>query len=147
MRHLVSLGHAVVGVDRNPEAIDAVSSLGEAICADIESGSWPLSGRTFGGVVVTNYLWRPLWPDILASLAPHGVLIYETFSAGNESVGKPSRPDFLLQPGELLTRCQDLHVVAFEEGFLLQPDRFVQRIVAIRETDAHLSAVRYPLPG
>lgn len=147
MRHLASLGHAVVGVDRNPEAIDAVSSLGEAICADIESGSWPLSGRTFGGVVVTNYLWRPLWPDILASLAPNGVLIYETFSAGNESVGKPSRPDFLLQPGELLTRCQDLHVVAFEEGFLLQPDRFVQRIVAIRETDAHLSAVRYPLPG
>ena len=147
MRHLASLGHAVVGVDRNPEAIDAASSLGVAICADIENESWPLSGQTFGGVVVTNYLWRPLWPDILASLAPHGVLIYETFSAGNESVGKPSRPDFLLQPGELLTRCQDLHVVAFEEGFLPQPDRFVQRIVAIRETDAHLSAVRYPLPG
>lgn len=147
MRHLASLGHAVVGVDRNPEAIDAVSSLGEAICADIENGPWPLSGRTFGGVVVTNYLWRPLWPDILASLAPNGVLIYETFSAGNESVGKPSRPDFLLQPGELLTRCQDLHVVAFEEGFLPQPDRFVQRIVAVRETDPHLTAVRYPLLG
>jgi SAM-dependent methyltransferase len=147
MRHLASLGHAVVGVDRNPEAIDAVSSLGVAICADIENESWPLSGRTFGGVVVTNYLWRPLWPDILASLAPNGVLIYETFSAGNESVGKPSRPDFLLQPGELLTRCQDLHVVAFEEGFLPQPDRFVQRIVAVRETDPHLTAVRYPLLG
>jgi hypothetical protein len=96
---------------------------------------------------VTNYLWRPLWPHILASLAPESVLIYETFAAGNESVGKPSRQDFLLRPGELLDLCQDLRVVAFEEGFLPQPDRFVQRIVAVRETDTHPTAVRYPLVG
>ena len=147
MRHFASLGHAVVGVDRNPEAIAAVSPLGEAVFADIENGPWPLSGRTFGGVVVTNYLWRPLWPSILASLAPNGVLIYETFSAGNDSVGKPSRPDFLLRSSELLSICQDLHVVAFEEGFLPQPDRFVQRIVAVRETDAAQTPRRYPLVG
>ena len=60
------------------------------------------------------------------------MLIYETFSQGNEAFGKPSRPEFLLQPGELLDRCKDLRVVAFEEGFLPSPDRIVQRAVAIR---------------
>jgi SAM-dependent methyltransferase len=145
MRHFAALGHPVIGVDRNPDAIAAVSPLGEAICTDIENGPWPLQGRTFGGVVVTNYLWRPLWTNILASLAPNGVLIYETFSAGNETVGKPSRPDFLLHPAELLVVCQDLRVVAFEEGFLAEPDRFVQRIVAVRETQGTETPVRYSL--
>ena len=145
MCHFAALGHSVTGVDRNPDAITAVSHLGEAICADIENGPWPLQDRTFGGVVVTNYLWRPLWPYILASLAPTGVLIYETFSAGNESVGKPSRPDFLLHPAELLAVCKDLRVVAFEEGFLTQPERFVQRIVAVRETIGTQTPTRYPL--
>jgi SAM-dependent methyltransferase len=145
MRHFAALDHTVTGVDRNPDAIAAVSALGEAICADIENGPWPLAGRTFGGVVVTNYLWRPLWPHMLDSLAPNGVLIYETFSAGNETVGKPSRPDFLLHPAELLAVCQDLRVVAFEEGFLTQPERFVQRIVAVREPSSAQTATRYPL--
>jgi SAM-dependent methyltransferase len=145
MRHFSALGHPATGVDRNPDAIAAVSPLGEAICADIENGPWPLQGRTFGGVVVTNYLWRPLWPNILDSLAPNGVLIYETFSAGNETVGKPSRPDFLLHRAELLAVCQDLRVVAFEEGFLAEPDRFVQRIVAVREASGSETPARYPL--
>ena len=145
MRHLSDRGHPVTGVDRNPEAIAAVSPLGEAICADIETGPWPLQNRTFGGVVATNYLWRPLWPAILNSLAPHGVLIYETFSAGNETVGKPSRPDFLLRPAELLTVCQGLRVVAFEEGFLDSPERFVQRIAAVRVSDGTQTPWRYPL--
>jgi SAM-dependent methyltransferase len=145
MRHFAALGHPVTGVDRNPDAIAAINPLGEAICADIENGHWPLQGRTFGGVVVTNYLWRPLWPHILDSLAPKGVLIYETFSAGNESVGKPSRPDFLLHPVELLTVCKDLRVVAFEEGFLDQLERFVQRIVAVRESLETQTPARYPL--
>ena len=147
MRHFSSMGYPTTGVDRNPEAIAAVAPLGEAICADLENGPWPLPGRTFGGVVVTNYLWRPLWPNILDSLAPNGVLIYETFSAGNESVGKPSRPDFLLRPGELLNICKDLRVVAFEEGFLAQPERFVQRIVAVHATDAVQTHARYPRIG
>ncbi len=145
MRHFAELGHPVTGVDRNPDAIAAVSPLGETICADIENGPWPLQGRAFGGVVVTNYLWRPLWPNILDSLAPNGVLIYETFSAGNETVGKPSRPDFLLHPAELLAVCQDLRVVAFEEGFFAEPERFVQRIVAVREMQGTETPVRYPL--
>ncbi len=145
MRHLAALGHALTAVDRNPDAIATVSPLGEAICADIENGPWPLQGRTFGAVVVTNYLWRPLWPLILNSLAPNGVLIYETFSTGNDTVGKPSRPDFLLNHAELLGVCQDLRVVAFEEGFLPQPERFVQRIVAVREASDAQAPARYPL--
>lgn len=145
MRHFATLGHDVIGVDRNPDAIAAVAGLGETLCADIENGPWPLPDRTFGAVVVTNYLWRPLWPELLASLEASGVLIYETFAAGNESVGKPSRPDFLLQPGELLNVCKDLRVVAFEEGFLAAPDRFVQRIVAVKPVNEMPQPVRYLL--
>ncbi|MBU3648028.1 MAG: class I SAM-dependent methyltransferase [Limnohabitans sp.] len=145
MRHFAALGHPVVGIDRNSEAIAAVSPLGKTYCADIENGPWPVPGQSFGGVIVTNYLWRPLWPQILASVAIGGVLIYETFSAGNETVGKPSRPDFLLQPGELLQACNALKVIAFEDGFLSQPDRFVQRIVAVRAPDSNHATARYPL--
>lgn len=122
----------VTGVDRASEAIAAIAPLGEAICADIENGPWPLQGRRFDGVVVTNYLWRALLPTIVASVAPGGALIYETFAQGNETVGKPSRPDFLLRPGELLAACADLYIVAYEDGFLGEPDRFVQRIAAVR---------------
>jgi len=132
MRWFAGRGHPVTGVDRSPDAIDAVSPLGEAICADIENGPWPLAGRNFDGVVVTNYLWRPLLPSIVQSVAPGGALIYETFAAGNETVGKPSRPDFLLQPGELLAACAGLRVIAYEDGFLDAPERFVQRIAAVR---------------
>ena len=147
MRHFAGLGHKVVGVDRNSDAVSAVTHLGEALCADIENGPWPLIDRRFGCVVVTNYLWRPLWPLILESLAQEGVLIYETFAVGNATVGKPSNPDFLLQTAELLTLCKNLRVIAFEEGFLEQPDRFVQRIVAIRETTDIKTHARYPLIG
>ena len=144
MRWFATKGHPVSGLDRSPEAIASVSHLGEAILADIENGPWPLAGRTFAAVVVTNYLWRPNLPAIVQSLAPGGVLIYETFAAGNETVGKPSRPDFLLQPGELLLACQGLHVVAYEDGFRPDPDRFIQRIAAVRQ-DRRDPATRYPL--
>jgi SAM-dependent methyltransferase len=147
-------GLRVVAVDRSAEAIAAIglpTERCETCIADIENGPWPFAGRLFDGLVVTNYLWRPLLPTLLASLAPGGVLIYETFAAGNETVGKPSRPDFLLQPGELLQVCQTLRTVAFEDGFEARPSpRFVQRIVAIRElpvgslTPTHPPA-RHPL--
>lgn len=152
MRWFAARGHPVTGVDRSPEAMAAVAALGEALLADIENGPWPLlqdgQPRTFDAVVVTNYLWRPLLPLIRDSLAPGGVLIYETFAVGNETVGKPSRPDFLLQPGELLQACAGLRVVAFEDGYLASPERFVQRIAAVRPAAA-LSTDgaprRYPL--
>lgn len=132
MRFLASRGQSVTGVDRNPEAVAMARASGSVICADIENGPWPFAGQTFGCVVVTHYLWRPLLPTLVSSLAPGGVLIYETFAAGNESVGKPARPDFLLQPGELLRATEGLRTVAYEDGFESSPDRFVQRIVAVR---------------
>ena len=144
-RWLAGLGHRVTGVDRDALALQGLTPLGEVLCADLESGPWPLPQRQFEAVVVTNYLWRALWPDILASLAPGGVLIYETFATGNETVGKPARPDFLLQPGELLRVCSGLRVVAYEDGFLSFPDRFVQRIVAVALGTAASGPTRHPL--
>jgi SAM-dependent methyltransferase len=146
MRWFHGQGHQVVGVDRAQDAIDAVGSLGEAIAADIENSPWPLPGRTFACVVVTNYLWRPLLPTIMKSVAPGGVLIYETFAAGNETVGKPSRPDFLLQPRELLSVCSTLRIVAYEDGFLDAPPRFIQRVAAVQPAVGGVSpASRMPL--
>lgn len=143
-RHLewfAQRGHSVTGVDRDTAAARPRVPAAELITADIEAGPWPLTpagatmaiARQFGVVVVTNYLWRPLMPRILDSVAPGGVLIYETFASGNETVGRPSRPDFLLQPGELLRACADFHIVAYENGTLNAPERFVQRIVAVRK--------------
>jgi SAM-dependent methyltransferase len=131
-RFFAGLGHPVDAVDRDPEAIAAMAGVEgvTALCADIEDGPWPYAGRHYAAVIVTNYLHRPLFPQLVAALAPGGVLIYETFTAGNETVGKPSRSDFLLRPAELLQVCKDLRVVAFEDGFLSEPARFVQRVVA-----------------
>ena len=145
VRWLAALGHRLTGIDRDEAALAALRDApelaaapghAELIRADIEAGAWPCAGREFDAVVVTNYLWRPLWPQLLSALAPGGLLLYETFAAGNESVGRPARPEFLLQPGELLQRCAALQVVAYEDGFLAQPDRFVQRIVARRRDPA-----------
>lgn len=132
MRWFAGRGHPVTGVDRAEEAVRAAAAYGEVLQADIEDGPWPFAGRHFGAVVVTNYLWRPRLADIVAAVAPGGVLLYETFAAGNETVGKPSRPDFLLQPGELIAACAGLRIVAYEDGFLDAPARFVQRIAALR---------------
>jgi SAM-dependent methyltransferase len=136
-RHLqwfAARGHAVVGVDRDIAAARAQVPSAQLVQADIENGPWPLATpegpRRFGAVVVTNYLWRPLLPTLLKSLTPGGLLLYETFALGNETVGRPARPDFLLQPGELLRLCAGLDVVAYENGFLDQPERFVQRVAA-----------------
>jgi len=136
MRWFQARGHRTFGVDRSAEAVAASGEFGEALLADIEQGPWPFAGRHFDAVVVTHYLWRPRLPDIVAALAPGAVLLSETFAAGNETVGKPSRPDFLLPRGELLAACAGLRVVAYEDGFLAEPERFVQRIAAVREAAA-----------
>jgi SAM-dependent methyltransferase len=144
MHWFAAHGYPVVGVDSSTDAIDSLKELGEAVLADIENGPWPFAGRSFGGVVVTNYLWRPLLATLIDSVAPGGTLIYETFAVGNEAVGKPARPDFLLQPDELLRACQALRIVAYEHGFLDAPARFVQRIAAVRPVGGEPFA-RYPL--
>jgi SAM-dependent methyltransferase len=161
LHQLHQRGLKVVAVDRSAEAIAAIGlppERCETCVADIENGPWPFVGRCFDAVVVTNYLWRPLLPTLVASLAPGGVLLYETFAVGHETVGKPSRPDFLLRPGELLQACRALHIVAFEDGFENgfengfdgQPgQRYVQRIAAVRallpRPDKAAPATRYPL--
>jgi SAM-dependent methyltransferase len=149
VRWLAGRGAQVTAVDRDAAAVASLRALAaEVIVADLEAGPWPLAGRTFDAVVVTHYLWRPLLPAIVASVAPGGVLLYETFAHGNASVGKPSRPDFLLQPGELLDAVRPaLRVIAYEDGFLDTPARFVQRIAAVRPPPDGASAepVRWPL--
>lgn len=142
-------GHPVTGVDIDTSAAAAQVPTATLVQADIENGPWPLladggTPQLFDAVIITNYLWRPLMGTLLASLAPGGVLLYETFSQGNETVGRPARADFLLQPGELLRTFAALQVVAYENGYLDSPARFVQRIAAVRPTSSGQPAT---LPG
>jgi SAM-dependent methyltransferase len=140
LRWLAQQGWRVTGVDRDPAALQGMADLAgraELIEADIEGGPWPLAGRRFDLVLVTNYLWRPLLPAIVAAVAPGGRLVYETFAAGHEALGRPSRPDFLLQPGELLRACAALQVLGYESGRLDGPPRIVQRIAAVRDGGVH----------
>ncbi len=152
-RHLAWLaerGLACTGIDRDTTQDQDLAAQVTLLCADIENAPWPLLAdgmpRQFGAIVVTNYLWRPLIPTLLQSLAPNGVLLYETFAQGNETVGRPSRPEFLLRHGELLQICQGLHVVAYEEGILDAPPRYVQRIAAVRaDTTTQAAPALYTL--
>ena len=136
-RVLASAGLAVVAVDRASEALADLRAIGgvEVLEADLEGGPWPFAGRAFDVIVVANYLWRPLLPRLADTLGPGGLLIYETFGVGNELHGKPSNPEFLLQPGELLALAlqADLEVIAYESGFTAHPKpAVVQRICARR---------------
>ena len=138
-RLLASLGHPVLAVDRDASALAACAAAGvQTDLQDLEGGRpWPYAGRQFAGIVVTNYLHRPLFGPLFEALAPGGVLIYETFAAGNARYGKPFRPDFLLQPGELLEQARrhggDLHVLAFEDGYIAEPaPAMIQRICVVR---------------
>jgi len=120
----------VVAVDRETQVIPGA----RFIQADLEDGNpWPLPGERFEGVVVTNYLNRRIFPEILQALKPQGVLIYETFMVGNERFGKPSNPQFLLRSGELLESFRGLTVKAFEEGEVAEPKpAMIQRLCAVR---------------
>lgn len=121
----------VVAVDREPQDIPGARFLR----TDLEDGSpWPLPGEQFEGVVVTNYLNRRIFPDIMRALKPEGVLIYETFMLGNERYGRPSNPAFLLRPGELLQAFAGLAVQGFEEGPVdLPKPAMIQRLCALRQ--------------
>jgi SAM-dependent methyltransferase len=131
-RFFADRGHPVTAVDRDVSGLAATDNI-EVIAADLEDGSpWPLAGRTFGAVVVTNYLHRPLFPHLFAALQPGGVLLYETFMIGNERFGKPSNPDFLLKDGELLELVRGrFSVIAYEARMISEPKMaMVQRIAA-----------------
>lgn len=129
-RLFLGRGLAVVAVDREPQAIAGA----RFVQADLEDGSpWPLPGEQFQGIVVTNYLHRPLFQLLRASLAPGGVLIYDTFMLGNEKFGRPSNPAFLLRPGELRSAFAELVELGFEEGPVTEPKpAMIQRLCAVR---------------
>jgi len=134
-RLLARLGFEVEAVDRDA-ALFADPPAGVTLSqADLEDGPWPYAGREFAGIVVANYLHRPLLPVLVGALEPGGMLIYETFARGNERFGKPSNPAFLLEPGELLEAVRGkLRVVAYEDRVVERPrPAAIQRLAARRE--------------
>jgi SAM-dependent methyltransferase len=154
-RHLLAHGFDVTAVDKDAAALAHLSDTpAQRLLADLEVGAWPFAPNQFDAAVMTNYLWRPLFGSLIASLKPGGVLVFETFALGQESIGKPSRPAFLLAPNEALTLCAPLRVVAYENGFedaqhssnATVSDRFVQRIVAVKEHKLGAATPRYLLP-
>jgi len=150
LRYLSSLGLAVVGVDRDEAALAALRGIGgvEILVADIEAGPWPFAPGAFDGVVVTNYLHRPLFPDLVGALRTGGVLICETFALGNERYGRPSNPAFLLRPDELLHSLEPLAVIAFEQGLVSAPRQAViQRVCAVRGDKIPAPLADVPAPS
>ena len=148
-RLALARGHPVTAIDRyNAGIVDLLGRPGfDFVEADLEKGGpRPLGRRRFAGVIVTNYLHRPLFPALIAAVAGGGVLIYETFAAGNERFGRPANPDYLLEPGELLAAVGGkLEVVAYEHGEVATPrPAVIQRICAVRDPGA---APRIPVPG
>ena len=151
---LAGAGHRITAIDRDPALLTPLGRLATTVVADLEADPWPLPGQAFDAVVVTNYLWRALFPALKAAVAPGGLLIYETFAQAHAALGRPHRPEFLLRPGELIDVLRDRgaghatdpsspvspsepwHVIAFEQGRLPTrgnvPEREVQRIVARR---------------
>ncbi len=133
-RWLLAAGYRVTAVDRDLGAVaDLAATPGITLReADLEVAPWPFSAREFEAVVVTNYLHRPLFASLLDVLKPGGLLIYETFAVGNERLGKPSNPAFLLRPGELLQAVAGkMRVVAYEDVYVdLPKPAMVQRICA-----------------
>jgi len=138
-RFFAGRGVSVTAVDRDAGALAIVASSSGVTteCRDLEADAWPYAPSSFVAVIVSNYLWRPTFAALLATIRPNGVLLYETFMDGNERYGKPSRPDFLLRSNELLALTRDeFRVVAFAEGEELdaagQPLAVKQKIAAVK---------------
>tara|TARA_R110002110_G_scaffold85816_2_gene223574 strand:+ start:167224 stop:167751 length:528 start_codon:yes stop_codon:yes gene_type:complete len=131
-------GHDVTAVDRDLSRMTAFAGRPRLtlIEADLEQAvdPWRPAAATYGTVVVTNYLWRPLLPALIDAVAPGGMLLYETFAVGNEQFGKPSNPDFLLVPDELKNAVAGkMDVLAYEHGEVSAPHpSVIQRICALR---------------
>jgi len=136
-RLLAAAGFRVLAVDRNAQTLASLVGVPGVVtlATDLEGKDWPLAGRRFSGIVVTNYLWRPRLPNVLDLLLPGGVLIYETFMVGNERFGKPSNPDFLLRSQELLdmARQAGLTVLAYEEGYVSEPKPALRQAICARQ--------------
>ena len=151
VRYLAARDHPVTAIDRNRDTLDSLKDFPgvEIIVADLEGDAeWPVNDRLFAGIIVTNYLHRPLMPKIVAALAPGGVLIYQTFAVGNERYGRPRNPLFLLNPGELLDAVAgDCQVIAYECGMISTPNpAVIQRICAVKSARQTVDAEPLPLP-
>lgn len=162
---LAAAGHRVTAIDRDPALLAPLAGLATTLAADLEAAPWPLPGHRFDAVLVTNYLWRALFPALLDAVAPGGLLIYETFAQAQAGLGRPRRPEFLLRPGELIdlvraparrlagapSPSENWHVIAYEEGRLPArgevPERAVQRIVARRGDTGSAGADLLASPG
>jgi len=135
-RFFAQRGARVLAVDRDAAALAVLQGAAriETLVADLEQSDWPFRGERFDAIVVVNYLHRPLFPLLLDALAPDGALLYETFARGNEAYGHPRRPEFLLEPEELLRQFMGpLRVLAFEQGYVREAGReaVVQRLAAV----------------
>jgi SAM-dependent methyltransferase len=132
-RALSAMGHNVVAVDVDVSGLHDAPGI-EVLAADLETGAWPFSAESFDAIIVANYLHRPHFPHLMRSLAPGGVLLFETFGQGNERLGRPRNPDFLLAPGELLRAFENtLEIVAYEHGEEHEPRPAVrQRLCAVK---------------
>jgi SAM-dependent methyltransferase len=138
-RLFLERGHSVTAIDIDLSKVQDLtdSKNVELVQANLEDGSpWPFANRTFGAVIITNYLYRPLFSSLIDSVAPDGLLIYETFAIGHEAYGPPSRPEFLLKPGELIDIFKDqLQIIAYEHGYMNLPKPSIrQRICAIKSS-------------
>ncbi len=134
-RFFLDRGNRVMAVDLNVARLSVLPHHPDLTIleADLENGPWPLGNAQFDAIVVTNYLWRALFPHIERALAPGGLLIYETFAEGNEQYGKPSNPDFLLREGELKEAFAALATLAYEHGYTGDPrPAMMQRICAVK---------------
>ncbi|WP_341705273.1 SAM-dependent methyltransferase [Ferrovibrio sp.] len=136
-RLFLAAGHPVCFLDRDLAGIaDLQGAAGaELLAADLEGAPWPLpAARRFDAIVVANYLWRPLFPDLIAALAANGLLLYETFMRGNERIGRPTNPDYLLAPGELFERLKDsCDILAFEQGWQDAPGPAMRQRICARK--------------
>jgi SAM-dependent methyltransferase len=149
---LFAAGHRVLAVDRDSDALATIAAEGIAtLQADLENGgAWPFEKSRFAGIVITNYLHRPLFPFIFDSLADDGILIVETFAVGNGQFGKPSNPDFLLAPGELLALAgayvnANLRIIAYEDGYVEKPQPAMIQRVCLAKTAFCENSRRFPL--
>jgi SAM-dependent methyltransferase len=134
--YLLDAGYKVTAVDIDITSISVFQGLDglSVVQADLEKQSWPFSRDAFSGIVVVNYLWRPLFVDIVAALAPGGLLLYDTFMRGNERYGHPRNPDYLLAPGELQEIFGErLEVIDFFEGYVEEPKSAYRQSIAARK--------------
>jgi SAM-dependent methyltransferase len=137
--YFLERGHGVTAVDRDVSRLSPRHGL-EIICHDLEDGRpWPLAGRRFAAVVVVNYLHRPLFQNLVAAVALGGLLLYDTFAMGNEAFGRPSNPDFLLQPDELTDLVAGaLEVVDYYHGRVETPKPAIKQQICARRQETKL---------